>query len=234
MLKVIVDKSLHSSCHGISNIVRSKSLLLRMIWVISISISVGFCSFLITKSIRNYIEYDVVTRVRVVGKTSMELPMITICHPDPFLSEYSRIVIKFFMNITEEEELYNLNKYELFALVSAANVYLSDEQRKKLGFNFEQVLLLCENKTYNQCDIDEFVRIFNPFYGNCYRYNSGYDKFNQPMPIRRVESSGPVEGLKMITMIENENLKRPIGQTDALGRGKFFKNKLFSDSNNNF
>lgn len=53
--------------HGIPNLAAdSKNIIMRLMWTGFLLISIGICAFMIVKSISEYVEYDVTTKIREV------------------------------------------------------------------------------------------------------------------------------------------------------------------------
>ena len=59
--------------------------------------------------------------------------------------------------------------------------YLTDEQ-KQLMSDFDKILISC-NFDGVDCSISDFQWIWHPLWGNCYQFNSGYDKNNTPIEL---------------------------------------------------
>ncbi len=64
---------------GVPDLVSSKSLMARLMWFISILISVGFTFCLIIGSIIAYYSYDVVTNIKVVYPSQIDFPAVSFC-----------------------------------------------------------------------------------------------------------------------------------------------------------
>jgi len=64
---------------GVPNLVNSKSLMARLMWFISILMSVAFTFYLIMSSIIAYYSYDVVTNIKVVYPSQIDYPAVSFC-----------------------------------------------------------------------------------------------------------------------------------------------------------
>ena len=80
-----------------------------------------------------------------------------------------------FFNAVIESRMRNLK------FIVALNVYthnLIDFDRKKFGYDLKDMLLSC---TYNlkPCSADDFESYYDFYYGNCFKFNSGWIISNQ-------------------------------------------------------
>jgi hypothetical protein len=70
-VEAFVDWSKSTSFHGYPNIFRTKRITLKLMWIICFTISNAFCSYMIVKSMLEYLEYGVNTQIRVVNQIPM-------------------------------------------------------------------------------------------------------------------------------------------------------------------
>jgi hypothetical protein len=83
-----------------------------------------------------------------------------------------------------------------------------DEQRRRLGYSLEEVLIEC---FYNNhvCDHRNFVWSYSIDYGNCYQFNTGIDPEtgeHNSVPIEKSLIAGPQNGLQLIFFLgESKN-----------------------------
>lgn len=63
--------SVELGVHGYPNIFRVKSWILKIMWIVSLLVAVFACGLLIQRSVSEYLEYNVNTRIR----TYIEMPM---------------------------------------------------------------------------------------------------------------------------------------------------------------
>ena len=84
MLKKIIQSTREtlesSSIHAIPNISRNKYSLIKIIWLICFLISFGFCSFSIYSCVLDYLDYNVVTNVKIKNTNQLSFPVINICN----------------------------------------------------------------------------------------------------------------------------------------------------------
>lgn len=68
-----------TSIHGIGKIFNSLNLMSRLFWAFFVISSWVYCSYVITISIFNFLEYKTITNIDVVYEQRPEFPRITIC-----------------------------------------------------------------------------------------------------------------------------------------------------------
>jgi len=87
--KRFVEWSSSSTSHGYPNIFRTDKWLIKIMWFLFILLSTGFCFYMVTKSVMDYLNHDVVTKIRVFNEAPIEFPTITICNLNPFTTNAS-------------------------------------------------------------------------------------------------------------------------------------------------
>jgi hypothetical protein len=205
MKKEFEESALNTSCHGIPHLMRSKSLILRTIWIVSTVASVCGCSYLITKSIIDYLSFSVVSNIRVVPEYDPIFPMVTICRQDRLVTKESRNYLKNYLNKTEEE-MNNIKNNDTFdAFINILNNF-TEEEKLKMGYNVSQVILSCSFNQEN-CNISQdFVAYFDSEYGVCYRFNSGFDQSGHKVELKQTIYPGADYGLNLVVNELNENI----------------------------
>ena len=64
LLNEVADSLLSSRFQGVSHIMRSKNLIIRVMWAMFLFASALICLFLVYESVSEYLKYDVVTKTR--------------------------------------------------------------------------------------------------------------------------------------------------------------------------
>ena len=78
--KVTNEALLVSSCHGLPNMIRTKSKCLLIMWLICFLICSAFFSYLAILSIAKFFKYEVLTNIEVIYESPAHFPIITICN----------------------------------------------------------------------------------------------------------------------------------------------------------
>ena len=76
---VLTETALNTTAHAIPNIIRSKLLVLKLLWFISLLISSGGCAYLMYRTIASYLEFEVVTKISINREIPSLFPTVTIC-----------------------------------------------------------------------------------------------------------------------------------------------------------
>ena len=76
---VIKETAENSTSHGIPNIARSNSYILKFLWLICLLVSTVGCGYLVYNSLKSYFNYEVVTKITKHSQTPSPFPVISIC-----------------------------------------------------------------------------------------------------------------------------------------------------------
>jgi hypothetical protein len=181
----------NTSCHGASNLIKTNNLLLKTLWILAIVTSISGCSYLIVKSIVEYLKFEVVTNIKVIKEFDAEFPMITFCNENGIVTR-------------EGQELYRKFKEKTYPHI--LNNFTNDE-KKRMGFNLSDILIECKFRD-QFCDLEkDFVWYFDAEFGVCYRFNSGYDQSGRYIGVKHVRSANGPSHLSVLFLYVNENIE---------------------------
>ena len=197
--KITKEVLLNSTSHGLPNILRSESIIIKIVWTIFLLAATGLCSYLCIQSIFAYYNYDVTTKTRRIYESQTLFPAITVCNKNMYTSEYA---IEFLKKVIEKhgyESIFNESVYDsyknnieelksyVYKLTMSGNIdsldkQITDEQKKMFQFKLEDILIEC---SFNgiACSAADFNWVYNELSGNCYGVNLGnstkfkYSKF---------------------------------------------------------
>ena len=163
---------------GIYKIIFNPHLSVKIFWIIFILVSIGLSSFLVVKTFFTYFAFEVFTTTRIISETPTIFPKITICNQNQFATRFAMEFLNetnciYFpkSNIFNPSDMDKLNASTKFDLIN--KIYLlatsrmlsknfTDEKRKRLGQNLEDILFDC--KFNNQkCGVEDFVWKFDRF-----------------------------------------------------------------------
>ena len=170
---IVHDSACESTTHGIPHIFKRQNIFIKTFWILCTLASIGVCAWLVTKSVTDYLNYETVTKAQVIDEVPTLFPVVSICNKNPFTTDYSFNYIDEFFNdnnLTDTEDnladsytdTYNTIRYILGVKLRSVNV--TDEVRKKMGLQMDDMLLMC---LYNgvRCTADDFYWYFDSFYG---------------------------------------------------------------------
>lgn len=81
------------SGHGFSNLIKSKRTVTKLLWGFIIVLSIVFCFTFIVFSLQQYLDFDVVTNIKMKKAEEIEFPAITICDENSFSSLTDRLLM---------------------------------------------------------------------------------------------------------------------------------------------
>jgi hypothetical protein len=191
--------SLSTSFHCYPKIFRSENVTVRLSWSICFMFFSILTFKLLYKSLHEYFEYDVVSKIRVLNEKSSPFPTVTICDANPFSTMYAESFLK---NTKSQAEFFsglNLSKIETSLIQMEYNKNtimkqafgLKDEEKRKLGFSLDQIRSCYFNEL--ECNIQkDFYWFFSYKWGSCYQFNSGK---NTTLPLKQTKLGGKNYGL---------------------------------------
>ena len=189
-----------SSCHGLPNIVRTNSNLIRILWSLAFLASLVYSVISIINMINDYLNYSVVVNMELVQDYDLEFPTVTVCNNNPFdfsNDQALQTIQSYLNNITSTKENYLKNNETI------ANYPCDDQIRhfliglfSKFSFSLEKMFISC---FYDQekCSKDDFYPIKSPVFGNCFSFNYGKYSNGTRASIRKLKRSGIFNGLKL-------------------------------------
>lgn len=74
ILEELKKASLSTTGHGLPRIIESKSYFLKITWLIFTLVSIGLCAFMVIKSVNQYLNFEVNTKISVKKRSSNAFP----------------------------------------------------------------------------------------------------------------------------------------------------------------
>jgi hypothetical protein len=178
--KVIGEQIESWTTHGLPNVIRSKYISVKIIWTILFLTAIGFSIYFLYNTINEYLEFNVTTEVRLINVNELEFPVITICDRN-MASNYNGV--QYLRNLFNSTGIlfddFNFKRYYDYITKEYAFKYfypIPIKDRKSLSANISQILSagVYGNEIFDNYQLkeDDFEWIFNPYFGNCYRYNT--------------------------------------------------------------
>lgn len=206
-------------------------------WAILLITSFSYCNFLVIKSIISYLEYEVVTKIRLVEEKPTSFPSIQICNLNPFVTDEAyKFVMEYFNTKyqTKFKDIYQVirNVSDLYLdfeklLQQIADPKFPESQKKSFGSLLNETILYCEFNR-DSCDLDEFEWFYSLEFGNCYKFNSGFNSKGEQIPLKYSYSSGINSGL--ILEIFHDPKKSLFSNNLKSGIQIFINNHLYTSS----
>lgn len=180
--KTLSEIILSSNSHGFPNIVRSKNTLLKIVWTSFTLLSISGCAFMIYKSVVQYLEFEVTTKIRIINQFKATFPTVTFCNINYHTSgsdvNFSNISNNDFNHLKRQLKINSFQKF-----------YQSD--------SLDKLLVDCDFN-FIKCNRSEIRLFYHPNYGNCYQFNSGYDNYNNKIDLKKSIGTDKFQGLRLI------------------------------------
>ena len=183
------DWSLVSSAQCLPKVFQSENKCNKIVWL-SLFLSFTFITFwFFVNGILDYLEYDVVSKIRVYSEDFLVYPIITFCHADQFPSKEA---VKLFEDLEQE----NFNIFEMFTEIMLNNsfkdnnfqnysakaiyyinsrmnksYYMDDNGKRSLSHDLKDIIQFCQFNSI-PCLQSDFSWFFSYMYGNCFQFNS--------------------------------------------------------------
>jgi hypothetical protein len=175
-IKCLLKEVLYNSlAQAIIKIIQTPHLAIKLFLVVCVVSSSSLASYLVIESIMQFFTYGVTTTSRTIFETPTLFPKVTFCN-------YNRLGTKY--------------AYDLMRLGTLDVRNLSNEEKKKLGHDIRDILINCWFNG-NPCDSNDFTWSFDPWYYNCYTFNSGFNSNGTKIDLKQSTISGPEFGLKL-------------------------------------
>ena len=177
---------------GLSNITRSKHVVVSLLWLAMLLLNGGLCVWLITDTIKQYMHNKVTTTFRYLTEQEAHFPTIVICNLNPFTADFGLQMIQ-----AANVSAYNgtFGSYSTNIQVFAKMQYymnatygrmFTDAEKTRLS-DLSRMLIFCRFN-HLDCNMSEFEPIFHPVYMNCFRFNGDASHvLSIPGPLSKIQ-----------------------------------------------
>ena len=188
-LKKLIKATLYNSAaQSIIKIFETPYVTLKSFLLAFVMMSSGLCGFLIIELIMDYLSFRVATTTRTLYETPALFPKVTICNVNPFTTEYAVEFLKEInrgfnsdIDIFNETQM-NLMSFSLKSEIIESIYYqaifkmnsLNEMEKRKLSHLLEDMIQNCYFNA-QPCSTADFKWYFDPFYGNCWQFNTGFN-----------------------------------------------------------
>jgi hypothetical protein len=220
--KLVQDLLYNSLAQTLVRIFQTKHLVIKIYLAFVTILLASFAAYLTVESILSYMNYEVITTSRTVSETPATFPKITLCNINMFTSKYASELIKQINElVAPKESLFDYDQiknissqnYELLwqtidfsAVAHIFNANFDEGMKKQIAHHFEDILIACQFNN-QPCSASDFAWSFDPYYGNCYSFNTGFNASGEPIALKESSVSGWVFGLKVELYVNfNQNL----------------------------
>ena len=113
-------------------------------------------------------------------------------------------------------KLYQINlKYAKSSMYKNKTVYNNKSLLQSFGMTLQDMMLSCYFGSQT-CNYTDFEYYFDVNYGNCYKFNTGLNGFNQSVPVQQVITPGDTSGLQLGLSVGQEQLTDKITYSSGI------------------
>lgn len=176
--------ALNSSLHGIASFTRTKNSIHRVMWLVCLLAAASLCITLMSKNIKEYLDFPVTTKMRYVHEKQTEFPGVGVCNSNSFVTDYFIRYLVNFIKIqygkSKPSSMSNLEfinesavKHKtfrndvIFSLGKNSNSMLI-----AMGLSIDDLILSCY---FNDvpCNLNkDFIVTYSFEFGNCFFFNT--------------------------------------------------------------
>lgn len=211
----------YSTSHGIIYISRADNKFYRLIWTLCFCVCIGYCIYLSTHTISNFINHEVYVNMKVVHDASVEFPAVTLC----FLKSFNKtrvedFITTIFPNITLDDltNISNENDTELILKLYSVRTKIhnsNDSLKRSLGFELKNIMFYCTFSA-KQCNSNDFKWFYHYWFGNCYTFNSGFDSNENKIEVLKTTTPGYIYGLVIELFMDNSEGSSALDSIDGV------------------
>ena len=172
LIKVkIVAWSLTSSAQCLPKIFQYDNFYAKFLWALVFFLFSGLTVWFLIEGLLDFLQFDVVSKIRVFNEQNLVFPVVTNCDTNPFTTKKAENLIVgiekenyfsiSFAGMSIMESFAKCTYYLFSGMHTAFN--LADEQKKELGLSLENILQLCYFNLV-PCNKNDFSWIFSPLY----------------------------------------------------------------------
>ena len=228
--KVAKEVLVNSTSHGIPNILRNDSLIIKLVWAFFFLLSTALCAYLVAQSILAYLSYEVNAKVRTIYESPAPFPTIIICNKERYSTDFALeyikqlIIDKNYTDIFDESNFYDydywkkdesINEILLALNRETFNKNFTDDNRKKLQYTFyDDIIFECAyNGIKENCNLSDFAWSYDKILGNCHTINSD---LNNSTVFKYSSFFGPIYGLSMTLFLGIKNELKALNPNKGL------------------
>ena len=184
--------------------VRVESRIYHFTWFAIYVLASLITIYLITQSLLKYMKCQVNTTVRRKSVTHFDFPKVTFCNRNPLGSDYFLDFLnKTNTTLKDRRTYYLLLKFESY-MKNTSGRYLSLAEKQNMS-DLDGMIISCLFKN-KPCSLKgDFISIFDSYYLNCIRFNSGIDSSTgRPIRSKRVSSASDELSIEFYLGLPNQ------------------------------
>ena len=176
----IKEWTIKSKIHGLDRVLISQNIILKAIWLFFLVALTGVAIFLVSKTILEYLRFEVKSRIREVYEQQVRFPTVAICNSNPFATPAA---INYIRQYLENKFNVTVKNYDDLSELVNKNVIPNDEVNYLYYLisnpNFNQTLLRSFGYDLLSCKYigsdcvmnEDLFWYFNSLDGYCFKFN---------------------------------------------------------------
>jgi hypothetical protein len=187
-----------STIHGIPRLLKANSLMSKISWILLFICSISYCIYLIITASLSYLQYNTVTNFEIIPEIQADFPVVTICNLNQLQKNNSFYLVQ---KYSQMSYFSNLGK-NVFMMLELSSY--NETLKKSFAYSLNESLISCHINA-GECWASDFVWIFDPVYGNCYSFNTGFNSSGNLIDKISISKPGNMNGLRLELSIGNPN-----------------------------
>ena len=189
-----------SSSHGLPNFFKTKRLIFKLMWFLLFNASVAFGCFMIQKTVFDYLDYEVVTKIDIINESPTQFPTVTFYNLNKLSVNYKNYSLKdilikcnfngYSCDYTDFEEKKDKLEYVYYQFNNGRNsskhsigIEKSVLEGKTFGFSLQLFAGLPLEKKLDKGHISEGYHVIIHNHSSEAGYNGGLAKTGVDLPI---------------------------------------------------
>lgn len=239
MKDTLIEWCQDTTSHGCLNIVKANNILLRLIWIVCLLASIGFCFYMIFQTMASYVSNPIATSITIVNEIPAVFPTVSMCFLNPLATDeavYAEIDA-----LMRGQPQYLTRPLSLQQITSTRRIsyYMSqmnDTRKKQLGNTIENSVFFCKFNS-RPCEDYDLEWYYDFTLGNCYKFNAygnktvGKGGFLPSLQMTFVIGDSTTrydyyQDIGMRILIHNSSLAAPIVSEDGISLAPGFNYDL--------
>ena len=177
-------ETLHEWClnlnaYGLPKVFKAELLFLKIFWLISFTISFGYCIYAIRMLLNMILQYPSHFNTKIIKESTAVFTMVSFCNmktinetpASDYLNTNGLVLNKsIFDNASSPYDWIINQQYMVRNFISNDN--LTEAIRKSYGYKIEDMLISCYFNN-EVCSKEDFKYFYHALYGNCYSFKTG-------------------------------------------------------------
>lgn len=172
-----------TTLHAIPNVVVTKYVFIKIMWILFFLVSVAFCIYMVVRVITIYQQFNLSSSIRDMPQEKMNFPSIWFCNPNFMTTpEATQYLTEYYLK-NDNVTLTDFDSYFDFANVTDFYSFywpsyqtfdpkFNEILRSSFSYSLEDMVINCELGS-KPCNLSWFDTYRHPIFGDCFQFNTG-------------------------------------------------------------